>query len=194
MGGIGLVLGIVLQIGLGFSPMHAALMTLSWPVGAFAGTALGHGLAARLGRGVLHVGLALMGAGVLGLFGVLAGADGTLGSWDLVAPNLVGGIGMGMIFMPLFDLVITGVAAEEMGSASSVFQATQQLGMSLGIAIAGTVLFGQLSSTADRGRDFIHAGEVTSLVAAGLVALAFALAFRLPRGERPALAPVPAAA
>jgi EmrB/QacA subfamily drug resistance transporter len=195
MGGLSLVLAVVLQIGLGYAPMHATLMTVWWPAGAFVGSALAHMLSQKLGRGVLQLGLVGMLAGVVGLALVFAQADGEVTALSLVAPNLVGGIGMGMIFVPLFDLVIGGVAPEEMGSASSVFQATQQLGMSLGVAIAGTVLFGQLGSTPDRAADFLHAGEVTCLVSAGLVALALALVTRLPRQARiGGGAPEPAAA
>ena len=184
MGGISLVLAAVLQIGLGHTPMQATVMTIAWPMGAFLGSGAAHGLSEKLGSRVLQLGLVLMGAGVLGLFAVFSQAGSDVSGWALLAPNLVGGVGMGMIFVPLFDLVLAGVAPHEMGSASSAFQATQQLGISLGVAIAGTVFFGQLGSGAARGRDFLHAGEVTCLVSAGLVAVALVLAARLARGER----------
>jgi MFS family permease len=195
MGGIGLVLAVVLQIGLGYTPMHATLLTVAWPVGAFVGSAAAHALSQKLGRGVLELGLVLMLAGVIGLLAVLARADGSVSALAMTAPNLIGGIGMGMIFVPLFDLVIGGVAPAEMGSASSVFQATQQLGMSLGVAIAGTVLFGQLGSGRERAADFLHAGEVTCVVSAALVLVTLALVTRLPRQARVGGgAPEPAAA
>jgi hypothetical protein len=57
--------------------------------------------------------------------------------------------------------------------------------MSLGVALGGTVFFGLLGTYADRGADFLHAAEVTTLVTAGLLALGFALAFALPRQARP---------
>jgi hypothetical protein len=44
---------------------------------------------------------------------------------------IVGGMGMGMVFVPLFDIVMAGVEPHEMGSASGVLQATNGLAMSL---------------------------------------------------------------
>ncbi|MEA2296800.1 MAG: hypothetical protein QOE86_4439 [Solirubrobacteraceae bacterium] len=78
---------------------------------------------------------------VVGLALVLANADGGVTAWGMVGPNLVGGIGMGMMF-----------------------QAVQQLGMSLGVAIAGTVL----GSGRGRAADFLHAREVTCAASAAL--------------------------
>ena len=76
-----------------------------------------------------------------------------------------------------------------------MFQATQQPGMSLGVAIAGTVLFGQLGSGRERSADFLHAGEVTCVVSAALVLVTLALVTRLPRQARVGGgAPEPAAA
>ena len=39
---------------------------------------------------------------------------------DLPAPMIVGGVSMGMVFVPLFDIVMAGVEPHEMGSASGV--------------------------------------------------------------------------
>ena len=60
---------------------------------------------------------------------------------DLLAPMVVGGIGMGMVFVPLFDIVMAGVRPQEMGSASGVLQTVNSLGMSLGIAGIGAIFF-----------------------------------------------------
>ena len=60
--------------------------------------------------------------------------DASLGTADFIAPLFVAGIGIGMVFVPLFDIVLGGVEDHEVGSASGVLQAMQQLGMSLGIA------------------------------------------------------------
>jgi MFS family permease len=108
---------------------------------------------------------------------VSAGSD--IGSWDFVAPMFVSGIGMGMVFMPLFDLVLGGVADHEVGSASGMQQAIQQLGASLGVAVIGTIFFDLLGSS--RSVDTaLHAAEITALVTIGLIALAFLIGFLLP--------------
>jgi hypothetical protein len=54
----------------------------------------------------------------------------------------------------------------------------QQLGVSLGVAVIGTVFFGLLSVSAQ------HAASVAALVTAGLLAVAFALGFLLPKQVR----------
>jgi hypothetical protein len=87
--------------------------------------------------------------------------------------------------VPLFDIVLAGVADHEVGSAAGVLQAMQQLGMSLGVAVIGTVFFGLLGTYADRTLDFVNAAETTALITVGLLALAFAIGFLLPKRARP---------
>jgi hypothetical protein len=83
----------------------------------------------------------VMAAGVLGLYAVLVhdGVHPTF--WHLVGPNLAGGIGMGMIFVPLFDIVMGGLSPRELGSGAGILQAVNQLGTSLGVAVLGTLFF-----------------------------------------------------
>jgi hypothetical protein len=91
---------------------------------------------------------------------------------------------MGMIFVPLFDIILGGVADDEVGSATGVLGAMEQLGMTLGVALLGTVFFGLLGPvpTPDSA---IDAGSVTALVTLGLVAVTFVVGFALPRHARP---------
>jgi EmrB/QacA subfamily drug resistance transporter len=175
MGGLMLTIGLFLQIGLRYTPLHASLTMAPWAFGAIAGTGISGALMARLGRRLLHLGLTGMTLGVLGFYAVfqLTGTD--IGAAELLVPNLVGGIGMGMIFTPMFDIILGGVADREVGSATGILQAVQQLGISLGVAVIGTVFFGLM---ADSSR---HAAAAAALVTAGLLAVTFALGFLLPR-------------
>jgi EmrB/QacA subfamily drug resistance transporter len=184
MGGLTLTLTVLLQLGLGYTPIHAALTTAPYALGGFAGSAAGGILLAKLGRTILQAGLVVKLAGILGLY--LALHDPSLGSWDFAAPLFVAGIGMGMVFVPLFDIVLSGVEGHEVGSASSVLQAMQQLGMSLGVAGIGTLFFNLLGT-----RDYAGAAQTTTLVTAALIVVASALAFLLPRAAH-APAPEPA--
>ncbi|WP_327291288.1 MFS transporter [Streptomyces sp. NBC_01198] len=185
MGGMILTLGVFLQVGLGYTALHSALATAPWAVGAFFGSAAGGIFMGRLGRRVLHIGLVLMGAGVLGLYAVFQTAGSDLTAWQLAAPLVVGGAGMGMIFVPLFDIILGGVEPHEIGSASGTLQAVQQLGMTLGIAVLGTIFFNVLSSGAPGAPGYtssaVDAASTTSLCTGGLIALAFLLGFFLPR-------------
>jgi EmrB/QacA subfamily drug resistance transporter len=190
MGGIVLTLGVLLQVGLGYTPIHAALTTAPFALGGFFGSAVGGMLMHKVGRTILQVGLAVMGAGLLGLYAVMQHAGATIGSWDFVAPMLVSGIGMGMVWVPLFEIVLGDVADHEVGSASGVLQAMQQFGMSVGVAGIGTLFFGALGTHADRTTDFVAAAQRATLVTVGLIALAVLLGFLLPRGARGQEAPV----
>ena len=48
---------------------------------------------------------------------------------------------MGAMLAPLFDFVLAGVDDDEVGSASGVLNAMQQLGGAIGIAVIGTLFF-----------------------------------------------------
>ena len=188
MGGTMLILSLLMQVGLGYSPLRASLTTLPWALGTVIGTILSGQLMARFGRRLLHVGLAVMAAGLgsLLLTFQIAGTDMT--SWHFVIPTVIGGAGMGQVFGPLFDIITAGVADREVGSASGILQSVQQVGMSLGIAVLGTVFFGladvPATGAVDRKQAFLDAAGTTGLLTIGLLALAFALAFLLPRKAR----------
>jgi EmrB/QacA subfamily drug resistance transporter len=190
MGGIVLTLGVFLQAGLGYTPIHAALTTAAFPLGGFVGSAFGATLMHKVGRTILQVGLTVMGIGLLALYVVLVHAGTAVGSWDFVAPLLASGIGMGMVWVPLFEIIVGDVADHEVGSASGVLQAMQQLGMSLGVAGIGTVFFGLLGSHADHTRDFVAAAQHTTLLTVGLIAVALLVGFLLPKKPRVPQAPV----
>jgi EmrB/QacA subfamily drug resistance transporter len=190
MGGMILTLGVFLQLGLGYSALHASLTTAPWALGALFGSAFGGITMHRLGRRILHFGLILMGGGVLALYVVFQWAGAGITHWDFVAPLLIGGAGMGMIFVPLFDIILGGVEAHEIGSASGTLQALQQLGMTLGIAVLGTVFFNILGPSAPGSPSHVSAAldaaSTTALCTVGLTAVAFLLAFFLPTAARPA--------
>jgi EmrB/QacA subfamily drug resistance transporter len=183
MGGVMLSTGILLQIGLGYSPIQAALTMAPWALGAIVGSAFGGMFMHKLGRTILHLGLALMATGLAAQVAALEIAGTGIGAWDLLLPNLIGGAGMGMIFVPLFDVILGGVEDRELGSASGVLGSIEQLGMALGVAVLGTIFFGVVG--ADRAADvFVDAARTTSLVTIGLIAVTFAIGFFLPRTAR----------
>jgi MFS family permease len=184
LGGIVMIFNVFLQNGLGFTPWHSALTTAPWAAGAFVGSAVGGIAMTKLGRRVLHAGLVVEAAGLLAVYAVLRGAAAGVSTVDLLAPMVVGGIGMGMVFVPLFDIVMAGVRPQEMGSASGVLQTVNALGMSLGIAGIGAIFF---VLTGGHGRHvpvYLGAAEWTALATVGLLACSFALAFGLPRRAR----------
>ena len=184
LGGIVMIFNVFLQNGLGFSPWHSAVTTAPWAAGAFVGSAAGGIAMSKLGRRVLHAGLVVEAAGLLGICAVLHGANGGVSTVDLLAPMVIGGIGMGMVFVPLFDIVMAGVRPQEMGSASGVLQTVNSLGMSLGIAGIGAIFFALAGGHGRHVPVYLHAAEWTALATAGLLACSFVIGFGLPRRAR----------
>jgi MFS family permease len=189
MGGIVMIFNVFLQNGLGFTPWHSALTTAPWAAGAFVGSAIGGMTMARLGRRVLHAGLVIEAAGLLAVCAVLHGAGAGVGTVDLLGPMVIGGIGMGMVFVPLFDIVMAGVRPREMGSASGVLQTVNALAMSLGIAGIGAVFFALADGHGRHVPVYLSAAQWTALATVGLLACSFAVAFGLPRRARETGAP-----
>ena len=58
----------------------------------------------------------------------------------IIAPSIVQGIGMGMIFVPLSTLAYQTLPKEASDQAASIFNISRTIGGSLGIAIGATVL------------------------------------------------------
>ena len=81
--GFSLAIGLFLQIGLGMTPMKAALYLAGFAVGAFFGSGVGAWATTAVGRPILHVGLAIMAVGTFVLYASLhAGRDRRAGcSW-----------------------------------------------------------------------------------------------------------------
>ena len=64
---------------------------------------------------------------------------------------------MGAMLSPLFDFVLAGVDDDEVGSASGVLNAMQQLGGAIGIAVIGTLFFSASRARADSTSAFHEA-------------------------------------
>ena len=185
--GFSLALGLFLQLGLGYSPTRASLTMAAWAVGAFLGSGFSAASAAKLGRRILHLGLAIMTVGTAGVYVIFQQYGAEIGTWTLTAPLLVFGLGMGMIFVPLFDIIMGDIADHEVGSASGMLESIQQLGASVGVAVLGTVFFGIARPTAHGMLDAgtaVDAATVVTLLTIVLSAAAFGLAFLLPRKAR----------
>ncbi|HKF34732.1 MAG TPA: MFS transporter [Jatrophihabitantaceae bacterium] len=185
--GFGLTTGLFLQIGLGYSPMKASLYSAALAVGAFLGSGVGAWAATAVGRPILHAGLTIMAVGTAVLYFSLRAVDGGVGVGVLAPGMAVFGFGMGMIFVPLFSIIMGEIDDHEVGSASGLLESLQQLGASLGVAVLATVFFGALQlergNAVASGRHLV-AAEHTLLVTLVLIAVAFAIGWLLPRRAR----------
>jgi hypothetical protein len=97
-------------------------------------------------------------------------------AWTLTPGLALAGLGTGMVFGQLFDVILAGVGPIETGSASGVLNAVQQLSFALGVAGVGTLFFSLL----DDHRLPANALTTTALLTLVPLAASFALAFRLP--------------
>jgi EmrB/QacA subfamily drug resistance transporter len=58
---------------------------------------------------------------------------------DLAGPLLINGLGVGLLFMPLTVVVLSGVEPRHAGTAAGLLQTTQQIGGALGLAVIVSV-------------------------------------------------------
>jgi EmrB/QacA subfamily drug resistance transporter len=174
--GFVLTLTLWLQAGQGFSPIHAGLTTIAFSVGALLTAGLSISLAPRFGRYVLAAGAILMAAGTIGADVAAHHAGAQVSSWSLVPGLAVAGAGLGLLVVPLVNVVLAAVPSDEAGEASGVFSTAQQLGGALGVAIIGTLFFDRLA-----GHGFTAAFTYSAPFVAGGYVLCALLSLALPR-------------
>jgi EmrB/QacA subfamily drug resistance transporter len=177
-GGLLLCVSLYGQLGEGWSPIQAGLTVTPMVVGMILGMVGSSAVASRLGRHLLHIGILLIIAGAAGLALMLTGAR-TATSWDLVPSLLFIGAGAGASIGQLFQLILTSVSMEEVGSASGVLEAVQQLSTALGVAVLGSVFFATFADHLPT-----DALRVTAWACLAPLAVAFLLVFRLPMHPR----------
>jgi MFS family permease len=179
MGGALLCSTLFLQIGQGFTPIHAAICTVPLSIGLIIGAGLSGGyLGPKFGRKTLQAGLVVSAVGWL-LLALAVRGQSTVGFVDLLPGLVVAGAGLGLIVAPMFDIILASVTDAETGSASGVLNAGQQLASSIGVAVLGTVFF----DTVAHG-DFHKGFSRVLLVQVALMAVLLALSPLLPRFAR----------
>jgi EmrB/QacA subfamily drug resistance transporter len=142
----GLVLTLFLQIGMGFTALHAGLTFLPFSAGVLVSAGAAARLAPRFGRGVTMAGALIIAAGMGSLIGIVHHYGVAVSTWDLVPGLVAAGLGLGAVIAPLADIVLDRVPAQHAGSASGVFNTGLQLGNSIGIALIGVIFFGLLGT------------------------------------------------
>jgi EmrB/QacA subfamily drug resistance transporter len=178
--GFQLAFNLLLQLGLGWTPLDTGLALIPWALGLVVAIGLGGAvLAERFGRGSVQLGLAIGVLGLLGLWWTLAHFQDQLTAW-ITAPSLaVIGFGSGMVFVPIFDYILGDATIDEVGTGSGMLNAVQQFANALGFAALGTVFFAR-ADTGEPGSFFAGAEHVIA-VAAALYVLTLPLVGLLPR-------------
>ncbi len=164
------------QVVQGLGPLDAGLRVLPWTaMPAFVAPIAG-GLAGRVGaRLIVAMGLGLMAAGL----GALSAVASTTAPYSaFIVPFAVSGIGMGMFFAPIANVVLSSVPTDQEGKASGANNAVREIGAVFGIAVLASVFSANGAYTSP---DMYVAGLVPALrVGAIVVALAAVVALAIP--------------
>ena len=180
------VLTLLLQSGLGLSPLHAGIVNLPLALTFIALTLLGPRVAARLGPRSITLGAAfsLLGAVALALIAMRAG--GHLTGWQIAPATAMIGIGQGLMVPSLMGAVLSHVRKEQAGAAAGVLTTTQQFAIASGVAVIGAVFYAVIGAAGSR-TSFVSGLVVVAWADAALLVLVAALTFLLPR-TRPSMA------
>jgi EmrB/QacA subfamily drug resistance transporter len=175
-----LVVNLLLQSGLDWTPLQTGFALIPWAAGTAAATLLsGAVLAEKLGRANLHLGLAIAVAGLLGLWWTCAHWGDAVTVAKLAPALLVTGVGSGLLFVPLFDFILGDATAAEVGTGAGVLNAAQQFANALGVAALGSVFFARVGPPSTRS--YFAAAELVFGICAGVYVLVLLLVGLLPK-------------
>ncbi|MGW7101344.1 MFS transporter [Streptomyces sp. NPDC054838] len=181
-----LVWTLYMQMGLGWTPLRAGTtgIPFSIAVSAAAGMSV-QKLVPRFGRKVLQAGALTMAAGLLLYIWESAHYGMQIASWQMAAPLVVMGAGMGLIVAPLTDTVLSQVPREHAGSASGLINTTGQMGNALGLGLTSVVFFGMIDDDTAYGAPYVEAFRGALWWVVAVLVVIFAVMFMLPRKQVP---------
>ena len=162
----------------GMSPLGAGVHALPWTAIPMVAAPIAGALSDRIGgRAIVGVGLLFQAAGLAWIAAVTT----TTMPYSHVIPGLVlGGIGNGLFFAPIANLVLGSVRRDQEGLASGVNNAIREFGGVLGVAVMGAIFAARggygPTATLSAQQHFVngvipavYTGAVVLLVAAGTV-------------------------
>ena len=165
----------------GMSATAAGFVLTPFVLGWVAMSIISARLALRLGYRVLVVsGMACLAAAFLLLARWAPGLTQAVAMRDA----LVGGIGMGLTFVPMLIAVQSAVPRPDLGAATSMTQFCRTIGGAVGLSVMGAVMVRRLAAGAPMA-DALHSVFTVGLV---ISVLAFASAFLVPGGRAQKLA------
>ena len=128
---------LMLQTLLGYPAFEAGMATSPRGIGSFIAMPVVGFLMSKLDpRKMLVVGLSVAGI-TLFMFSRL---DLNAGYWDIFWPQLLQGLSLGLVWVPLTTTTMDSIPKETMGNATSIYSLTRNLGASVGIATTSTLL------------------------------------------------------
>jgi predicted MFS family arabinose efflux permease len=165
------MMALYLQEERGFSAMHTGLIYLPIAVGALIFSPLSGGLVGRFGsRPSLMAAGTLITAATL----MLTQLSATTPVWQLLVIFAVFGIGFALVNAPVTTAAVSGMPTDRAGAASAVASTSRQVGVSIGVALCGSIAG---SALAIAGVDFAVAARPLWVMCAGLGLTILALGF-----------------
>jgi EmrB/QacA subfamily drug resistance transporter len=164
----------------GYSPFGSGLRILPWTAMPIFVAPIAGALSDRIGgRPLMALGLGLQAVG-LGWIAAVSTPATAYGS--LVAPFVISGVGMGLFFAPVANVVLSSVRPEQEGQASGANNAIRELGGVFGVAVLASIFsrFGGYGS----GQTFVDGLNPAIWVGAAVVAVGALAAFAIPRRRR----------
>jgi len=139
-----LFLTLYLQGVLQYTPLEAGFAALPVTVGVLISAAMASAVMPRVGpKPLMILGSILAAAGMFSLRFI--GLETSF--WGHLMPaQVLLGLGLGFIFVPLSSLALVGVPEHDAGAASATLNATQQVGASLGTALLNTIATGAITA------------------------------------------------
>jgi EmrB/QacA subfamily drug resistance transporter len=165
----------------GMSATAAGFVLMPFVLGWVAMSIVSARLVLRIGyRAPVVAGMACLAAAFLLLMRWAPGLTQAVAMRDA----LLGGIGMGLTFVPMLLSVQSAVARSDLGAATSLTQFLRTIGGAVGLSVMGAVMVRRLAS----GLPMAEALHGVFVVGFGVSALALASAFLVPAGRAQELA------
>ena len=131
------LLPLFLQTLLGYSALDSGLAVSPRGLGSMASMVVAGALADRVdNRWLLMFGFAVFGGSTL----MLARLNFSIGMGSVVFPNILNGFAGGFVFVPLTTMAMGRLARQEIGNAAGIYNLVRNIGGSVGIATATTLL------------------------------------------------------
>ena len=175
--GSSLFLTYYFQLVLGYTPIQAGLASLPISLGVFVAAGVLGKVLPKIGPRPVMIAGSLLGAiGMLLLSQIQVDSN----FWSLIFPGeVLFGLGMGMIFVPLANIALINIEPDDAGVASAVLNASQQVGGSLGTALLNSVYTSAVTAyltehmirNPEDPEALVHGFEIGFLWSAGLMAL-----------------------
>ncbi len=174
-----------MQVVQGSTPFEAAVQTTPWTLAPMFIAPLAGVIAPRVGTRVLMV--AGLGLQAVALFWIAVTMSTDLPYAQLVAPFIMAGVGMGLVFAPSATALLATLGIVDHAKASGVNSTVREIGLALGTAAMTAIFLGAGGEL--RPDLYVDAARPAVLVGAAVLVVGMIAALWLPAGRSSTVAP-----